>query len=265
MRLEQKVALVTGGGTGIGAATARRFAAEGARVVVLGPEAEPLEEVAAEIDGTAIVGDAADTDDARRAVRAAVEGHGGLDVLVTCAGGNGRGSLLDVDETTWERHLRINLTTCVVAAREALPAIIDRGGGSIVAISSVAGLTAGSHLATYTTAKTALLGLVRSLAVDYGPLGVRVNAVCPGWTRTRMVEPITRRLAAELGAPEEEMYERISRVAPLRRMAEPEEIAAVCLFLASDDASFVTGSALVADGGQSAVNVGTIALALAGS
>jgi NAD(P)-dependent dehydrogenase (short-subunit alcohol dehydrogenase family) len=262
MRLEGKTALITGGGTGIGAATARRFTEEGARCVLLGPEPEPLEEVAAEIGGVAIVGDAASTDDARRAVAAARERFGGLDILVTCAGGEGFGTLLEIDEQTYERHMRINLDTCVVASREALPALIERGGGSIVVISSVAGLSAASQLVSYTIAKTALIGLVRSLAVDYGPQGVRVNAICPGLTKTRMVAPFMQAFADRLGVSLEEAYEKINSVAPLRRAAEPSEIASVCLFLASEDASFMTGSVVVADGGQMAVNVGLLPLVL---
>jgi len=254
MRLEGKTALVTGGGTGIGAATARRFAAEGARVVVLGPEQEPLEQVAAEIGAAAVVGDAASAADVGRALSAA---GGRLDVLVTCAGGEGWGSLSDVDEETWERHIRINLTTAVVAVRESLPLLASSGRGSIVVIASVAGLTAANNLVTYTTAKTALLGFVRSLAVDYGPRGVRANAICPGWTHTRMARPIIESFAERLGLSLDETLERVNALVPLRRWAEPDEIAAACLFLASDESSFVTGTALVADGGQSAVNVGT--------
>jgi NAD(P)-dependent dehydrogenase (short-subunit alcohol dehydrogenase family) len=261
MRLEGKSAIVTGGGTGIGAATARRFAAEGARVVVLGPEQEPLEQVAAEIGGVAVVGDAADAAIVRQAVEAAVAGHGGLDALVTCAGGEGFGALLDVDEAEWDNHIRVNLTTAVVSTREALPALLERGG-SVVVVASVAGLTAGGNIVTYTTAKTALLGFVRSVATDYGPRGVRANAVCPGWTRTRMVEPILKQTAEERGVSFDAIYDRVNAGVPLRRMADPSEIAAVNLFLASDDASFVTGSVLVADGGQSAVNVGTLPLQL---
>ena len=262
MRLEGTVALVTGGGTGIGAATARRFTGEGARCVLLGPEPEPLHEVADEIDGVAIVGDAASTDDARRAVEAALERFGGLDILVTCAGGEGFGALAALDDDTYQRHIRLNLDTCAVASREALPALIERGGGSIIAISSVAGLSAGPEIASYTIGKTALIGLVRSLAVDYGPRNVRVNAICPGLTKTRMVAPIMQAFADRLGVSLEEAYEKINSVAPLRRAAEPSEIAAVCLFLASDDASYMTGSVVVADGGQMAVNVGLVPLTL---
>jgi meso-butanediol dehydrogenase / (S,S)-butanediol dehydrogenase / diacetyl reductase len=262
MRFEGKVALVTGAGTGIGAATARGLAAEGARVVLLGPEEGPLEQVAGETGGVAIVGDAAEAADVRRALAAADALGGGVDTLVTCAGGEGFGTLLEVDHDTFERHMRLNLTTAVVSVRETLPVLVARGGGSIVVVSSVAGVTAAGALVTYTTAKTALLGFVRSVAVDYGPQGVRVNAVCPGGTRTRMLQPAIDMVAEGRGLDEDGAIAVMNAGTPLRRFADPSELAAVNLFLASDDASFVTGSTIVADGGQSAVNVGMLALDL---
>jgi NAD(P)-dependent dehydrogenase (short-subunit alcohol dehydrogenase family) len=140
--------------------------------------------------------------------------------------------------------------------------LVERGGGSIVVVSSVAGLTAAGALVTYTTAKTALLGFVRSVAVDYGPQGVRVNAVCPGGTRTRMLQPAIDMVAEARGLGEDEAIAIMNAGTPLRRFADPSELAAVNLFLASDEASFVTGSTIVADGGQSAVNVGMLALDL---
>jgi meso-butanediol dehydrogenase / (S,S)-butanediol dehydrogenase / diacetyl reductase len=250
MRFEGKIGIITGGGTGIGEATARGFAAEGGKAVLLGPEPGPLETVAAEIGGVAVVG---------RALAAAKD-LGGLDVVVACAGGEGFGTLLDVPAETFEAHMRLNLTTAVVTTRETLPALIERGGGSIVVTSSVAGLTAAGALVTYTTAKTALLGFVRSVAVDYGPQGVRVNAVCPGGTRTRMLQEAIDMVAKDRGVDEERALEIMNTGTPLRRFADPSELAKVNLFLASDDASFVTGSTIVADGGQSAVNVGMLAL-----
>jgi meso-butanediol dehydrogenase / (S,S)-butanediol dehydrogenase / diacetyl reductase len=259
MRFEGKIGIITGGGTGIGEATARGFAAEGGKAVLLGPEPGPLETVAAEIGGVAVVGDAADPGDVGRALAAAKD-LGGLDVVVACAGGEGFGTLLDVPAETFEAHMRLNLTTAVVTTRETLPALIERGGGSIVVTSSVAGLTAAGALVTYTTAKTALLGFVRSVAVDYGPQGVRVNAVCPGGTRTRMLQEAIDMVAKDRGVDEERALEIMNTGTPLRRFADPSELAKVNLFLASDDASFVTGSTIVADGGQSAVNVGMLAL-----
>jgi len=260
MRFEGKVAIVTGAGTGIGAATARGYAADGGKVVLLGPEPEPLEEVARETGGVAVVGDAAEAADVQRAIAAARELGGGVDTLIGCAGGEGFGKLLEVDQDTFERHMRLNLTTAVVSTRETLPAIIERGGGSVVLVSSVAGLTAAGALVTYTTAKTALLGLVRSVAVDYGPQGVRANAVLPGGTRTRMLQPAIDEVGRAFGLDEEGAVRRMNVGTPLQRFADPSEIAAVNLFLASDDASFVTGASIVADGGQSAVNVGMLAL-----
>ena len=262
MRLDGKVVLVTGGGTGMGAATARRFAAEGARLVVLGPEAEPLEAVAGDTGAVPVVGDAADDGDARSAVRAAVDSHGGLDAVVACAGAGGGGTVVDMDPEAFELSLRNNLKTAIATTRAAVPALVERGGGSIVLISSVGGLSAGAGIAAYGTAKAGLLGLMRSLAVDFGPQGIRANAVCPGWVITPMSEPLLRAWGEQRGLSFDQVLERVNSVVPLRRAAQPEEIASVCLFLVSDDASFVTGSVLVADGGQMAVNVGTIPLAL---
>jgi NAD(P)-dependent dehydrogenase (short-subunit alcohol dehydrogenase family) len=260
MRLTGKVALVTGGGTGIGAAVARRFSREGAAVVVIGPDREPLEAVASEVGGAACVGDASVAADVRRAIGEATERFGGLDVLVANAGAEGFGALADVDEDVWERGVRANLTTCVVSAREALPVLVERGQGSIVIISSVAAITAGPGMVNYNTTKTALLGLTRALAVDYGPAGIRVNAVCPGWTRTQMAERAVQEVASRRGITVDEAWSLATRTSPLPRAADPDEIAAVCLFLASDEASAVTGATLVADCGQTVVNLGTVGL-----
>ena len=258
MRFEGKVALVTGGGSGIGAAVARRLAAEGAGVVVTGRRLPPLKAVAAETGGLAVAGDAASGEHVRGAIAAAESRFGGLDVLVANAGGEGGGAAGEVEDAVWEAGLRTNLTSAFVCAREALPALTARRG-SIVVVSSIAALAAGPAMSGYATAKTALLGLVRSLAVDYGPSGVRVNAVCPGWVRTPMADAEMDALGAARGLDRERAYALASRDVPLRRPAEPGEVAAVCAFLASTDASYVSGSVVVVDGGTSAVDVGTLA------
>lgn len=258
MRLDGTVALVTGGGTGIGAATAARLRAEGADVVVTGRRLGPLETVAAETGAVAVAADAANALEMAGAVRVAVERFGGLDVLVANAGGGGGGDALATDDEAWEEGLRASLTTAFVAAREALPALVERGGGSIVIVSSLAGLAAGPSMAGYVTAKHGLIGLTRSLARDYGLQGVRVNAVCPGWVRTPVGDEQMDILAARRGISRQEAYALTSAHVPLRRPAEAHEIASVIAFLASSDSSFVTGSVLVADGGASAVDVPTL-------
>lgn len=257
MRLAGRVALVTGGGTGIGAAIARRLAAEGASVAVMGRRREPLEAVAAEVGGAACVGDATRTGDVRRAVAETIARFGGLNVLVASAGGEGGGAAADADDETWENGIRVNLTSALVAAREALPALLEKGG-AIVIVSSIAALASGPEMAGYSAAKAGLLGLTRSLAVDYGPRDVRVNALCPGWVRTPMADREMDALGRRRGLSREEAYALVTAPSPLRRPADPDEIAAACLFLVSDEASFVSGSVLVADGGATAVDLGTL-------
>ena len=259
MRLEGKVAVITGGGTGIGAATARRFGEEGARVVVTGRRPEPLEAVAREIDGLAVPGDVADTDHALEAVAGATETFGGLDVLVANAGVGLGGAAADVDDERWSRTVDVNLTGAFRFVRAAIPPLLERGGGSIVLVSSVSALVIGTGSAAYAASKTGMLGLARSVAVDYGPRGIRANALCPGWVRTPMGDASMTELASARGIDLEQAYRLSTAHIPLRRPATPEEIAACCLFLASDEASIVTGTALVADGGGLAVDVAEIA------
>jgi meso-butanediol dehydrogenase / (S,S)-butanediol dehydrogenase / diacetyl reductase len=259
MRLEGKVAVITGGGTGIGAATARRFAEEGARVVVTGRRPEPLQEVARETGGRAVAGDAADAHHAAGAIRAAVEAFGGLDILVANAGLGFGGAAADVDDERWTRTLDVNVTGAFRFVRAAIPAMLDRGGGSIVLVSSVAGLVSGVESAAYVTSKTAMLGLARSIAVDYGPKGVRANALCPGWVVTPMGDRAMGDIMRRRGLSLEEAYRIVTKDVPLRRPARPEEIAGCCLFLAGDESSIVTGTALVADGGGLAADVTEVA------
>lgn len=258
-RLEGRVALITGGGTGIGAATARRFASEGASVVVTGRRPGPIASVAGEVGGIAVRGDVRDDRHLAEAVAAAVDRFGGLDVVVANAGVVADGDVGSVTNEAWEGMLEIDLTGAMKVARAALPALLDRGGGSIVIVSSVAALVAGPSSASYGVAKAGLLALTRSMAFDYGPKGIRVNAICPGWVRTEMSEAEMDGLAERRGIDREQAFALVSRHLPLRRVAEPSEIAACCLFLASDEASFVTGAVLVADGGGLIVDVGMLA------
>jgi meso-butanediol dehydrogenase / (S,S)-butanediol dehydrogenase / diacetyl reductase len=259
MRLEGKVAVISGGGSGIGAATARLFADEGATVVVTGRRPEPLREVADATGGLAIAGDAADPAHAEAIVARTVEAFGGVDVVIAnAATGDGR-SAAKVDDEGWQRVLDVNLTGPLRLARASLPSMIERGGGSIVMVSSVIALAASTDSAAYAASKTALIGLMRSIAVDFGPRGIRANVVCPGWVRTPMGDRAMDQLTGSGTDDRDEGYLLATRFVPLRRAAMPEEIARCCLFLANDESSIVTGAVLVADGGQTAVDLGGIA------
>ena len=253
MRLANKVALISGGGSGIGAATARLFAGEGAKVVITGRRPQPINAVAAEVEGVAVAGDTSDAAHAAEAVAAAVSTFGGLDVVVANAGLGFGGSVGDVDDQSWQRTLDVNLTGPMVLTRAALPVLIERGGGSIVLVSSVNGLVATTDSAAYGTSKSGLLGLARSIAVDYGPRGIRANALCPGWVVTPMADEEMDTLGAAKGLDRQGAYDLATAEVPLRRAATPEEIASCCLFLASEESSIVSGAILVADGGGLAV------------
>jgi meso-butanediol dehydrogenase / (S,S)-butanediol dehydrogenase / diacetyl reductase len=258
-RLVGKVALISGGGTGIGAATARLFTREGASVVVTGRRPEPIAAVAAETGGVAVSGDISDPAHAAEAVDTAVRAFGGLDIVVANAGIGLGGSAAEVTDEQWTTTIDINLTGPLFLIRAALPRLIERGGGSIVVVSSVSAVVSDNDSVAYATSKAGLLGLVHSVAVDYGPLGIRVNAVLPGWVRTPMADGSMEALAARDGLSLESAYAAATAEAPLRRAGEPEEIAACCLFLAGDEASFVTGASLLADGGATVVDVAGIA------
>ncbi|WGK88102.1 SDR family NAD(P)-dependent oxidoreductase [Pseudomonas migulae] len=249
---------ITGAGTGIGAACARLYAAEGANLVLIGRRREPLEQIAGETGGLVLVGDAACPDTWEGFVTQIRQRYGRLDVLLACAGGHGLGSATQTSPQTWEAALRSNLDSAFYSARACLPLLLENAG-NIVLIGSIASLAAGPEVCGYTTAKHALLGLNRSLARDYGPLGVRVNTVCPGWVRTPMADQEMQPLMAFYAETLQQAYDRVCADVPLRRPASAEEIARVCRFLASSEASIITGATLVADGGSNIVDVPTLA------
>ncbi|MFA9429324.1 SDR family NAD(P)-dependent oxidoreductase [Egicoccus sp. AB-alg2] len=256
--LAGRIAIVTGAGSGIGAATARRLAADGAAVILTGRRPAPLEAVAASCGGIAVVADVTEPGDWARVTATAQDRFGGADVLVANAGVEAFGSVESVRLDDWHAVQRTNVDGVLLGIRAVAPLLRRRGGGSIVVVSSVAGLTAGPDYAAYVTSKTAVLGLVRSAAVDLGPDRIRVNALCPGWTRTEMSERETAAIAAEQGTTAEALWTRLVAPLPLGRAADPDEIAACVRFLAGPESSFVTGSTLVADGGGGAVDVGTL-------
>jgi meso-butanediol dehydrogenase/(S,S)-butanediol dehydrogenase/diacetyl reductase len=256
VRLENKVALITGGGTGVGAAATRLFTREGAKVVVTGRRPEPIVAIAKETGGIAVAGDTSDPSHAAEAVTAAVENFGGLDIVVANAGIGIDGTVGDMDDGDWHKQIDINLTGPMMMARAAIPAMLERGGGSIVLVASTNALAAAPASAAYDISKAGLLALARAIAVDYGPQGIRANALCPGWIITPMGDESMDALAAERGlGGREDAYKLASADVPLRRAGTAEEMAACCLFLASDESSIVTGTALIADGGGRAVEL----------
>lgn len=236
-----KVALVCGAASGIGAAVVERFVAEGAAVQACGLPQPHFE--------GALACDVMDDAQVRAAVAATLGRHGRIDVLVNAAGVIVNDDAATIDDAVWSRQHEINLAGTMRTMRAVLPAMLAQGGGAIVNIASVAAFNAAAGSASYAASKAGVVALTRSAAQAYGPRGVRVNALCPGWVDTPMAAKEMRDLAHEWGVTEAQARERtVARIA-LARMARPQEMAAICLFLASDESSFITGAALVADGG----------------
>ena len=258
-RMKGKIAIVTGGGTGIGAACAKRLHESGASITIMGRRRQPLEQTAIGINGHVVAGDVTDEADCRRAVFETLDKYGGLDTLICCAGIMLEGNVTDMTLTDWHQIINVNLTGVMQMARAGIPVMRGRPGAAIVVVASLGALVAPGNMAGYIASKTALLGLVRSMAVDFGP-AIRVNALCPGWVLTPMSEEEMSAYAAAKDITTEEAIAHATRFLPLQRMAEPREIAACAEFLVSEDASFITGTTLVADGGSAAVDVGYISL-----
>lgn len=246
-RFEDRVALVTGGGSGIGEATCRRLAAEGARVVVVDIDETGAQRVAGEIGGSAFRADVANPVQSEAMIEHAVETYGRLDVLDNNATGGGTiGRIADLDLEAWNRALAVNLTAPFLAIKFALPVMLAQGKGAIVNIASNAALQAEEGLGAYASAKAGLLALTRNVAAEYGRRGIRCNAISPGAVET----PPTKAFVAAVDG----IRGRMERANTLRRLGQPEELAAVVAFLASDDASFVNGALYVVDGGAHAAN-----------
>ncbi len=256
-------AVVTGAGGGIGAAVARRLAADGYAVALVGRRPEPLAAVARDVEAAgrralAIPADVADEAAARAAVATAVGALGGVDVLVNNAGIGGSARPVGEEATAdWDEVLQVNLTAAFVLAREALPSLIERRG-AIVNVASTNGFLASYGWPAYCTSKAGLVMLTRSLAHDYGRYGVRANCVCPGWVRTPMGDADMDELARLRGITREEAYALCHAANPMRRPAVAEEVAAVVSFLAGPDASYVNGAAIPVDGGTGVVEPSTI-------
>jgi meso-butanediol dehydrogenase/(S,S)-butanediol dehydrogenase/diacetyl reductase len=268
MKLDGKVALITGAGTGIGAAIAERFVADGARICITGRRQGKLDEVAQSLpEGTVVTyaGDVTKLEDAERMVDTALGFTGKLDVLVNNAAIDPGGTtVVDLDPELWHRVLETNLTGPMYLMKVSIPHMIEGDGGSIINIASLGGVRCLPGMPAYCASKAGLIGLTQQVALDFGTSKIRCNAVCPGGTRTKMLEKSLGPLGEVLETDLEGVFECISSMVPLRRTAKPSEIAGICSYLASDDSMFMTGSVLLIDGGAAIVDVAGAALTNAG-
>ncbi|HST66669.1 MAG TPA: SDR family NAD(P)-dependent oxidoreductase [Mycobacteriales bacterium] len=245
--LTGKTVLITGGSRGIGAAIAHAMVAAGARVALNSRGAEQLERTAAEVGGDALAlpGDVTDASVAQHVVADAISGLGHLDVVVNNVGGNGvMVPFPQLRFAGWEKVMRLNVDSAVHVLQAAGPHLLERGSGSVINVASVAGLSATPAMAQYGASKAALISLTRTLAVEWASTGVRVNALCPGWTATDLNRTLWEN---------EDVYAGLTATIPMGRWAKAEEMAGPAVFLASAASSFMTGQTLVVDGGQTAV------------
>lgn len=251
-RVEGKACVVTGAGSGIGKAIAERLAEEGGKVICVDLNEETARKTATEIQtqgGIAqpFTANVADPKQVEAFIQRCVEQYGQIDVLVNNAGVNIPGVFHEVTDAVIDRTLDVNVKGTMYGCRAAIPHMLKTGGGSIVNISSVNGLVSEPFLAVYSASKGAVVMLTRGVALDYAKQGIRCNAICPGWVDT----PINYAHAEMLGGLQK-VYDSIGSFQPIGRPGEPREIAHLALFLASDEASFLTGSIIAADGGMTA-------------
>jgi NAD(P)-dependent dehydrogenase (short-subunit alcohol dehydrogenase family) len=244
-RLRGKTALITGAATGIGRAVAERFAEEGAKVMLFGLGDAELEGVARACGGQAVEGDVTRAADIDKAI---AHCGGALDIVVNAAGFIALDAPADIADETWQRIFAVNVEGPMAVCRAALPLLIA-SRGCVVNVASVAAFNPSPNTTSYAASKAALVSYTRSIAHAHGADGVRANCVAPGWVRTPMSEMEMRLAAESSGSTPEAEFEALAARIALRRVATPAEIAACCLFLASEDASFVTGAVLIADGG----------------
>ena len=248
-RFEGKVAVVTGGASGIGAATLRRLANEGAKVVCADIDDEKGSELVADLAAGGAAArfahcDVGELPQLEAAVASAVESYGGLDIMHNNAAWTGGGWVADIDPADWDRSIQIMLTAVFYGCRAAIPAMLERGGGAIVNTASIEAFGGEMLASPYSTAKAGVVNFTRNVAIEYGRKGIRANAICPGIVETPMFDL----MATFAKRSRQEMAELNS----LGRVIAPEEIASVVAFLCSEDASAITGAALVVDGGLTA-------------
>jgi len=256
-RLEGKAAIVTGGGVGIGAAIAKAFVDEGAKVLITGRRKEKLEGFAAMFPAGSMAchaGDVAKIEDCEAMVEAAVANFGKLDVLVNNAGIDTPGSVTNISIEDWHAVINTNLMGPFYMTRFSIPKMIEAGGGTIINISSLAGVRAIPGMPAYSTTKAALIGFTNAVALDYGDKGIRINTISPGATATDMMKTSMAGLAEAQGVGIYEAFGILTRFSPIKRAAEPDEIAPGVVYFASDESKFLTGQNLLIDGGATVVD-----------
>ena len=247
-----KTALITGGGRGIGRAIALAFAREGIRIAVAARTAEQVEQVAAEIgnDAIALVCDVSDPESVARMFSDLRERLGDADILVNNAGIAESATIVNTTDELWHRLISINLSGTFYCTRAAMPAMLKKGWGRVINVSSIAGKTGAPYIAAYAASKHGVMGLTRSIGLEVATTGVTVNAICPGYVDTDMVTRGVERITTRTGRTAEEALDTLLQMNPQRRLVTSEEVAAIALLLASDEGRGINGQGLNVDGGS---------------
>lgn len=252
-RLENKVAIITGGAAGIGLATAKRFVAEGARVMLVDMQAAALEQAVAELGDEVAAASVADVTQAEQVeayVKATIEKFGRIDILFNNAGIEGAiNYMLDYPLETFDQVMAVNVRGVWLGLQHVIPEMLKSGGGSVICTSSLAGLKGAKKASAYIASKHAVVGLVKSVAIEYAAKNIRVNAINPGPISTRMIRSLEDGLAPGDAA---RAHEQMEAMVPMRRYGAPEEVADLVVFLASDESSYCTGTCFSVDGGMNA-------------
>ena len=245
MRLKDKTAIITGGGTGIGLATARAFCQEGAKVILFGRRKEKLEKAVEKLGGSAIIvqGDMTNNNDLDKLINETLHNFKKIDILVNNAGLFNGSPLHEISDSQWDEIMDINIRSVFQLTRRVLPAMLSQKYGNIIHISSILGLIAVPQVAAYNVSKGALNQFSRSIAVEYGSSGIRSNSICPGLIATDMTADLMQ---------DADLMKEWSKEYPIGRFGKPEDVANACLYLASDESSFITGITLPVDGGFTA-------------
>ena len=245
MRLKDKTAIITGSGSGIGLATARAFCKEGAKVILFGRRKEKLVSAANELGDSVLFvqGDMTKNDDLDKLINKTLNNFKGIDILVNSAGLFNGAPLHEISDSQWDEMMDINIRSVFQLTRRVLPTMMAQNSGSIVHISSILGLIAVPEVAAYNVSKGALNQFSRSIAVEYGSYGIRSNSICPGLIETDMTAELMKNAS---------LMQEWSKEYPIGRFGKPEDVASACLFLASDESSFITGTELPVDGGFTA-------------